>query len=140
MRVVWVRLHFRDNTRWNSLDDDAFADDDFRGLGWLEMGETDEFEWDDMKDAANRENRGLSLALAAALFDGRPRIEKVSAKSPTGEVRFETMAEYQRIVLFCVWTWKGERRRIISFRVANRSERRVYKEAAAKARGVGQGR
>jgi uncharacterized DUF497 family protein len=104
------------------------------------MGETDGFEWDDMKDAANRDNRGLPLPLAAVLFDGRLRVEHVSSKSPSREVRFETMAEYEGVVLFCVWTWKGERRRIISFRVANRSERRVYKEAAAKARGIGKGR
>jgi uncharacterized DUF497 family protein len=78
------------------------------------MGETDDFEWDDMKDAANRQNRGLPLPIAAILFDGRPRVEHVSQKTKRGEVHFETMAEYEGIVLFCMWTWSGERRRIIS--------------------------
>jgi uncharacterized DUF497 family protein len=94
-----------------------------------DMGETDDFEWDDMKDAANRQNRGLPLPLAARLFDGRPRIDAISSKSSPGEVRFETMAEFEGNVLFCVWTWNGDRRRIISLRIAHRSERRAYQEA-----------
>lgn len=93
------------------------------------MGETDDFEWDDDKDAANRANRGLPLPLAARMFDGRVKIEDLSTKSPDGEPRFETMAEVEGRVLFCVWHWKNERRRIISLRMAHRSERRAYQEA-----------
>lgn len=93
------------------------------------MGETDDPEWDDTKDAANRENRGLPFPLAAALFDGRPRADAVSLKSPPDEPRFETMAAFEGRVLFCVWTWNGERRRIISLRMAHRSERRAYEKA-----------
>lgn len=93
------------------------------------MGETDDFEWNDDKDAANRANRGLPLYLGALLFDGRLRIEDVSLKSPQGELRFETMAEVEGRVLFCVWHWRDGRRRIISLRIANRSERRAYQEA-----------
>lgn len=93
------------------------------------MGETDEVERDDVKDAANRDNRGLPLPLAARLFDGRPRIDSKSQKSPPGEPRFETMAEFDGHVLFYVWKWNGDRRRIISPRIAHRSERRAYQEA-----------
>lgn len=96
------------------------------------MGETDDFEWDDNKDAVNRAERGLPFDMAAGLFDGRPRIEDVSLKSPEGETRFETMAELEGRVLFCVWIWEGERRRIISFRVAHRDERRAYQEAVGR--------
>ena len=92
------------------------------------MGETDDFEWDDDKDAVNRNDRGLPLLVAALLFDGRPRVERISRKSQT-EDRFETMAEYLGVVLFCVWVWKGQRRRIISLRVAHRSERGVFFKA-----------
>lgn len=95
------------------------------------MGRTEDIEWDDMKDAVNRKDRGLPFPLAARLFDGRPRLDGVSRKSPPGEARFETMAELAGNVLFCVWTWNGERRRIISLRIANRSERRAYREAVA---------
>ncbi len=98
------------------------------------MGETDDLSWDDNKDVANRERRGLPLPLAALLFDGRPRVDDVSPKSPDGETRFETMAEYDGRVLFCVWTWSGEQRRIISLRMAHRSERRAYQEAIGRGR------
>lgn len=93
------------------------------------MGETEDFEWDDVKDEANRLNRGLPLPMASRLFDGRPRTDTLSRKSPPGETRFETLALFEGRVLFCVWQWRGERRRIISLRVAERSERRAYQEA-----------
>jgi len=98
------------------------------------MGETDDLEWDDRKDEANRDARGLPLPLAAFLFDGRPRVDDVSVKAPDGEVRFETLAEYDGRVLFCVWKWNGERRRVISLRIAHRSERRAYQEAIGRGR------
>lgn len=98
------------------------------------MGETDDFEWDDDKDAVNRAERGLPLPLAARLFDGRTRLDDVSLKSPDGSTRFETLAEYEGRVLFCVWQWNGERRRIISFRMAHRSERLAYQEAIGRGR------
>ena len=96
------------------------------------MGETDDFEWDDDKDAVNRANRGLPLIFAALMFDGREKTEDVSAKSSEGETRFETMAEVEGRMLFCVWHWRHGRRRIISLRVANRSERRAYEEAVGR--------
>lgn len=102
------------------------------------MGETDDFEWDDVKNVANREERGLPLPLAARLFDGRLRLDRPSSKSLRDEARFETMAEYEGAVLYCVWTWRGERRRIISLRVAHRSERRAYQEAIKRSRSAGE--
>ena len=42
------------------------------------MGETDDFEWDDNKDAANRAKHGLPLPLSALLFDGRLRLDRPS--------------------------------------------------------------
>lgn len=59
------------------------------------MGGNDDFEWDDVKDATNRHRRGLPLPIAARLFDGRPRVDGVSAKSRSDETRFETMAELE---------------------------------------------
>jgi uncharacterized DUF497 family protein len=70
------------------------------------MGGTDDFEWDDAKDAITWTNRDLELVAAARMFDGRPRLERASRKSPDSEVRYETMAEVEGRVLFCVWTWR----------------------------------
>lgn len=96
------------------------------------MGETDDFEWDDVKNAATRAKRDLELVTAALLFDGRHRVERVSPKSPPTELRYETMAEVKGRVPFCVWTWRGTRRRIMSLRLAHRSERRAYQEAVGR--------
>jgi uncharacterized DUF497 family protein len=96
------------------------------------MGETDDFEWDDVKDAATRAKRDLELIAAALLFDGRDRLERVSPKSLPTEMRYETMAEVDGRVLFCVWTWRGSRRRIMSLRPAHRSERRAYEKAVGR--------
>ncbi|MFG1281012.1 hypothetical protein V5F34_03955 [Xanthobacter autotrophicus] len=45
------------------------------------MGETDDLEWHDDKDAANRVKHGLPLFFAAVIFDGRPRFERLSLRS-----------------------------------------------------------
>lgn len=92
------------------------------------MGETDDFEWDDDKDAANRAKHGLPLPLAARLFDGRVRLDRPS-RGERGEPRFETIAVYNDTVLLRAWTWRGRRRRAISFRAASEDERRAYQEA-----------
>jgi len=93
------------------------------------MGETDDLEWDDSKDAANRAKHGLPLSISGRLFDGRPRLDRQSPKSPEAELRFETLAAIGEDVLLCVWTWRKGRRRAISLRMAKRSERRAYQEA-----------
>src|SRR5689334_15867048 len=93
------------------------------------MGEAEDIEWDDGKDQLNRSKHGMPLVLAAFLFDGRPRLDRISRRSPDEEIRFETIAEREGDVLLCVWTWRGRQRRLISLRYANRSERRAYQKA-----------
>ena len=93
------------------------------------MGETDDFEWDDDKDAANRAKHGLPLAFGMFVFDGRPRLERASPKLANGEPRFEAIAELAGRVILCVFVWRGRRRRLISVRRAHRSERRAFAQA-----------
>ncbi|MCS0494696.1 BrnT family toxin [Ancylobacter sp. MQZ15Z-1] len=93
------------------------------------MGETDDFEWDDDKDAANRTKHGLPLTFGTFIFDGRPRLERASPKIVLGEPRTEAMAELAGRVILCVFVWRGRRRRLISVRRAHRSERRVFAQA-----------
>jgi uncharacterized protein len=98
------------------------------------MGETDDFEWVDAKDAINREKHGLPLVLGRRLFDGRPRLDRPSRKSTFEDFRFETIAYYQGTVLLCVWTWNGRRRRAISLRPAEKRERDAYEKATRRGR------
>ncbi|MDR6954012.1 uncharacterized DUF497 family protein [Ancylobacter sp. 3268] len=93
------------------------------------MGEADDFEWDDDKDAANRAKHGLPLAFGMFVFDGRPRFERASPKIVAGEGRTEAMADLTGRVILCVFVWRGRRRRLISVRRAHRSERRAFEEA-----------
>ena len=93
--------------------------------------QSDDLEWDDRKERENVAERGLPFAFASLIFDGRPRVEALSRKSPAGESRFAAMAEVDGRVLFCVYVWRGAKRRVISLRIANRKERRAYQEAVA---------
>lgn len=85
------------------------------------MGETDDFEWDDGKDEATFALRAIRLASAARLFDGRLRADAYSSKLHGEEGRWQSMAEIDGRVLFCVWTWRNGRRRVISLRPASRT-------------------
>ncbi|WGD29614.1 BrnT family toxin [Ancylobacter sp. WKF20] len=93
------------------------------------MGETDGFEWDNDKDAANRAKHGLPLLFGEFVFDGRPRFEPSSPRLVEGEARYVAMAEVAGRVILCVYVWRGCRRRLVSVRRAHRSERRVFAQA-----------
>lgn len=93
------------------------------------MGETDDFEWDDPKDAINRGKHGLPLLLAALLFEDEERLETVSQASTEAETRLIATGRAAGRVLTCVFLWRGARRRVISLRLASRKERRAYKRA-----------
>ncbi|MBC7767680.1 MAG: BrnT family toxin [Phycisphaerales bacterium] len=90
------------------------------------MGETDEFEWDDGKDAVNQQKHGVELIVAAAMFDDPDRLEQVSGRSTAAETRLITVARAFGVLWTCVYTWRGLKRRLISLRRAHRTERRAY--------------
>jgi len=92
------------------------------------MGETDEFEWDDGKDAANLQKHGVELIVAAAMFDDPNRLEQVSGRSTQTETRLLTVGRAFGVLWACVYTWRGHKRRLISLRRAHRIERRAYEK------------
>ncbi|WP_246519996.1 BrnT family toxin [Ancylobacter lacus] len=65
------------------------------------MGETDDFEWDDDKDAANRAKHGLPFRFGEFVFDGRPRFEPPLLRQIAGEPRHVAIADVAG-VLYCV--------------------------------------
>jgi uncharacterized DUF497 family protein len=93
------------------------------------MTEADDFEWDPGKEASNRAKHGLSLRLAAELFASDQWIETEARKSGTDPSRTVAIGPVQGRLLVCVYTWRGQKRRVISLRPAHRSERRAYQEA-----------
>jgi uncharacterized protein len=87
-----------------------------------------DFEWDEAKSERNRIERGLPFDLAMRLFDGFVSLEP-DMRRDYGEMRVRAVGVVGDLTLHCVYTDRGETRRIISLRVANRRERRGYRAA-----------
>ncbi|CAA7619708.1 BrnT family toxin [Magnetospirillum sp. SS-4] len=86
------------------------------------------FEWDEAKSEANLRNRGFDFAYASLVFDG-PILEMDDDREDYGEKRVQVIGQVDDDILFVVFTWRGDTRRIISARLANRRERDVYRQA-----------
>ena len=86
------------------------------------------FEWDAAKSARNETARGLSFELAVLLFEG-PTLETVDGRRAYGETRIRAIGRIGDVILACVYTDRGENRRIISLRYASRKERDAYRKA-----------
>lgn len=85
-----------------------------------------EFEWDEDKAAANLHKHGVDFADAALVFEDDYALTMGDPYSEH-EKRFITMGHdpYGRL-LVVVYTWRGERIRIVSARQATGRERRLY--------------
>lgn len=85
-----------------------------------------EFEWDPKKAQANLEKHGVDFEDAIGIFEG-PTLEHRSDRN--NEERGQAIGEIGGVVLSVAYTMRGERRRIISARKADRNERRAYRAA-----------
>jgi uncharacterized protein len=85
-----------------------------------------EFEWDDAKSERNRRERGFDFATAALIFAG-PVQTIVDERRDYGEERIIAIGEIDGEVLLLVYTDRGQVRRIISARRANRKERETWR-------------
>jgi len=83
------------------------------------------FEWDEAKRAANIAKHGVDFALACQIFDG-PTVEAPDARFAYGEERIGAYGRAAGFVLFVIYTWRGERRRLVSARKAGIYERNAY--------------
>ena len=84
------------------------------------------FEWDEAKRQKNLEKHRLDFRDARLIFDGRPVVHVPSQKND--EARFASVARIEVKFYTVVWTWRAERRRIISFRRARDGEENAYHE------------
>ncbi len=82
-------------------------------------------EWDERKRRANIAKHGIDFVDAARVFGG-PVIETEDRRRDYGERRLRALGEFQGRVIYVVYTWRRERRRIISARRASRDERETY--------------
>lgn len=82
-------------------------------------------EFDPAKDASNLEKHGLSLALASAL-DWDAALVWVDERFAYGELRMVALAPDTGILYYVAFVDRGDTRRIISLRRANRREVEHY--------------
>jgi len=84
-------------------------------------------EWDETKNTLNKKEHSLSFEAAQYVFADPERLERLdqSESNTSGEERLQTIGMVDK-VLFVVYTERGENKRIISARVADKSERKSY--------------
>jgi uncharacterized DUF497 family protein len=83
------------------------------------------FEWEEEKEQKNLEDHGVNFTDASQAFYDHFRIERHDDDSSIGEDRWQTMGFFND-VLFVVYTERVDAIRIISARVAEPFERRIY--------------
>jgi len=80
------------------------------------------FDWSLEKGERNRRERGFGFDFAALIFEG-DTIEWSDDRRDYGEARVRAIGEVDGLVLHVVFTDRGDVRRIISARLADRKER-----------------
>ena len=83
------------------------------------------FEWDEEKEKLNIKKHGISFSTAALVFDDEDRIEIYDAIHSLDEDRYITIGSVGKI-LFVVYSNRDSSIRLISARLANERERRLY--------------
>ncbi|HBG04262.1 MAG TPA: BrnT family toxin [Geobacter sp.] len=83
-------------------------------------------EWDEAKRHKNLEKHSLDFRDARLLFDGRNVVHVPAFKNE--EARFASVAMIDGRFYTVIWTWRGNHRRIISFRRARNAEEGAYRQ------------
>lgn len=85
-----------------------------------------DFEWDPTKDERNFAKHGIRFDEARLIFDG-PVLTSADSRTDYGEKRQISIGEIDGIItVVVVHTARSGRVRLISARLANRKERRLY--------------
>ena len=84
-------------------------------------------EWDEEKNEINKRLHDLAFEDAQYVFADPERLERSdrSDGNTSGEFRIQTLGMVGK-VLFVVYTERGENKRIIMARLANKTERKSY--------------
>lgn len=90
------------------------------------MGENERTVWDDAKNEMNIRRRSIDFAGLRDAFDGRFALVREDKRRDYGEERFNMIVAINGVILNITFTPRGDKQRIISARLANRRERRLY--------------
>ena len=88
------------------------------------------FEWDERKRRSNLRKHGIDFAAVEPIFRGH-LLEEDDKRRDYGERRIKAIGELGGVSLSVVYTWRGERRRLISARRARTDERKAYEAKLA---------
>ena len=83
------------------------------------------FTWDGAKSERNFIARGFGFDFAALIFSGSV-FEAEDGRRDYGERRFRAIGESQGFILVVVYTDRGDDRRFISARLANKKECQLW--------------
>ena len=93
-----------------------------------------EFEWDERKRLTNLDKHGIDFLRAKEIWQG-PVLDLPSPQERHGETRRLTYGMIAGRVIAVVYTWRGERRRLIGARRARDYERDAYAQATGRGPG-----
>jgi uncharacterized DUF497 family protein len=88
------------------------------------------FEWDERKRRANLAKHGIDFAALDQMFRAE-LLEEDDTRRDYGERRIKAIGEANGIIVSVVYTWRGDRRRLISARRAGTDERKEYQAKLA---------
>lgn len=83
------------------------------------------FEWDEDKNQMNLQKHGIDFDTAILVFNDSQRIEIYDMEHSTEEDRYNTIGLVND-VLFVVYTERKDNIRLISARLATKTERSIY--------------
>jgi uncharacterized DUF497 family protein len=86
------------------------------------------FEWDEKKAVLNLSKHGVSFELGTEIFSDLQLLSFEDDRKDYGELREAGIGGVEGVILYVVFTVRGERIRIISARKANKEEREAYYE------------
>lgn len=87
------------------------------------------FEWDEAKRRRNLAKHGVDFESVWDM-DWVNAIRLDDTRKDYGEMRYVALGLIEGQLYFCAYTERGENKRIISLRKANRKERMLYEEEA----------
>jgi len=83
------------------------------------------FAWDERKRRRNLADHGIDFARAVTVFDN-PTLEAADDRHDYGEERIFAIGRIDVEIVVVVYTWREDRRRLISVRKADKHEREAY--------------
>lgn len=85
------------------------------------------FEWDKVKNRKNYEKHGISFEDGIFLWlDPKHVIGK--ATTVDNEIRYFIVGNIENVIWVCIYTIRGENRRMISIRRARKKEKDLYEK------------